>query len=294
MKTLYESLLDDEDELLDRADDVVITSLLNNPKSEFRQYIIFNGVKSIKYHDSVLSIDANQIIFTKKFEDKKLKLNDFCPGIKTLKCEGHIIFNMRKITAESLCENIEVAVVHPPTVHHYAEELEGINFNCSNSFGLGANVIKNCNIKTEYVRFNNSISKFENVKIECEGFNYYDTFLTEEGLFADAFDDMLDPNYSFIIHDTKKGENVEFKPNKLKKIVAKTKNMKRYRSLDMTPLLKNPDLYKFKKGKTYKTLLKIMGLGDLNSKHITFCNNNFSFILSDDPKRPRPFRLFMR
>ena len=292
---IKESLLDDENELLDRADDVAITNMLNDPKSEFRQYVIFDGVvKSIKYYDGVLSVDANQMIFTKKFEDKKIKLSDFCPGIKILKCNGGIFFNMRKITAENICENIEANRMFPPTIFHYIELLEGINFNCSKYFGLNAKVVKDCNIKSEGVRLNSRVSKFENVKIDCDKFEYYDTFLTEDGIFADAFNSMLDPNYSFIIHDIKKGEDVEFKPNKLKKIVAKAKNTKRYRGLDATPLAKNPDLYKFKKGKNGKTLLKELGLDKLNSNHIVFCNNDFDFILSDDPKRPRPFRLFAR
>ena len=290
---IKESLLDDEDDLVDN-DDSIISKILNDPDSAFRKAVWFKGIpKNIKYHDGVLDIDAHEMTFNNIFERNDYKLNDFCPGIKTLKCKGNIYFNMRKITAENLCENIEARSAQPPTLHHYVEEVEGINFNCYD-YKLGAHVIKDCNIKAKYVYFDRDISKFENVKIDCESFKYYDTFLTEEGLFADAFNDMLDSNYSFIIHDTKKGENVEFKPNKLKKIAAKAKNIKRYRSLDMTPLLKNPDLYKFKKGKTYKTLLKTMGLGNLNSNHIEFCNNNFCFILSDDPKQPRPFRLFMR
>lgn len=291
---IKESLLDDEDDLVDN-DDSIIAKILNDPASDFRKAVQFKGYNpNIKYHDGVLDIDAHEMVFTNMFERNDYKLSDFCPGIKELRCTGSIRFDLRKVSAENLCGNIKCDRIRTSITHLALQsKFEDINFECDGIFATEAYNIKNCNIKASVVRFSNMPKECKNTTIKCVEFKCYDTFLTDGSLFEEVFDKMLDPTHTINIYDVNKKSPVEFTPNKLKKIVAKIRNHKRYRRVDATPLILNPDLYKFKKGKTGKAFLKELGFDKINSKTISFSNNDITFYLNNkDPKDQFPFRLF--
>ena len=294
---IKESLLDDEDDLVDN-DDSIIAKILNDPASDFRKTVWFKGYKpdmNIKYHDGVLDIDAYEMIFTNMFERNDYKLSDFCPGIKELRCTGSIRFDLRNVSAENICSDIKCHSIRTSIAHLALQsKFEGINFECEDIFVPELYIIKNCNINASFVRFSHVPKECKNTTINCVEFKCYDTFLTDGSLFEEVFDKMLDPTHTINIYDANKKSPVEFTPNKLKKIVAKIRNPKRYRDVDATPLIMNPDLYKFKKGKTGKAFLKELGFDKINSKTIAFSNNDITFYLNtNDPKDQIPFRLHL-
>lgn len=276
MRTLYESLLDDEDELVDRADDVITAEKIKDPKSEFRHFFKFVNLKSIEYKGGVLEIDAENTHILPNIE----RISKYCPGIKTLKVSGALRIECREWDNNILCDNIEAKRIFSG-IYTFVKYIKNINFKALEQLTVQATEMYDCNVETDKLVFHDGLPKIQNLTGECDYVRVYDCCLMEDGQFAECFDSALDHKYSYDIYDSAKKSLVNFNPNKLKKIVAKIRNPKRYSTPDFNKLYSYDDLYKFK---NEKNIMKVFNLDKLKFNFAAFDSNDLGF--KYDKKNP--------
>lgn len=276
MRTLYESLLDDEDELVDRADDVIADEKIKNPESEFRHFFKFVKLKSIEYRNGVLEIDAENVHILPNIE----RISKYCPSIKTLKVHGNLIIECKEWDNNILCDNIEAKRIYSG-IYTLVKYIKNINIKALEQLTVQVMEMCNCNVEADKLVFHDGLPKIQNLTGECDYVRVYDCCLMEDGQFAKCFDSALDPKYSYDIYDSAKKSLVNFNPNKLKKIVAKIRNPKRYSTPDFNKLYSYDDLYKFK---NEKNIMKVFNLDKLKFNYADFDTNDLGF--KYDKKNP--------
>ena len=292
MRRLYESLLDDEDELMDRTDDTLLAKELNDPTSEFRKLVRVDYVNSykqgrsipgepIKFENKILKFnsvgtDKLGIMIESRLYDKSL--NDFCNGIKSLESNiGGVQINSggKVLDDKLICKNISA-----PGIALISKDIKNINLNIIpgtdrpylkiisifDDIHVSNTTMVNSTTFLFGIQFTN-VPVLKNVK--SKGFHRIRVY--DPGLF-----DQVDPIWDKVFDWSYVGESISGprKINNIKKLVATANNFKRY-----APALGN-NLYKLKEGFKLTDLIDISGIKGLD--YINIENNHVTIMFARD------------
>ena len=308
MKRLYESLLDNDDELFDRTGNVVVNDEINDPNSEFRKLFRLDYLSSymqgrpiegtpLNYDNKTLYVDDDVIrdnLYVKiesRLYDKTL--NDFCDGIKSLECKicGLKICTDGKVLDDKLiCKNISA-----PNISLMSKNINNVNLNIINSDAKGTNMIRSrrpgrdirpflmFETPFDYINISNTTMtnniavgialQFTNIpvfkNVKAKGFKRIRIY--DPGLF-----DQADPIWDKVFDWSHVGETINGprKINNIKKLVATANNRKKY-----APAPGN-NLYKLKEGFKLTDLIDISGIKGL--EYINIENNHVTIMFAKD------------
>lgn len=217
---LYESLLDDEEELVN--DDISV--LLQDKSSEFyKDFEIYD--KWGRDTDEIPIVIKNEIIIQNRLEVNinHKPLSIYIPNIKTLKTSFITIYDSED--SETLCKNIKTNRLN--IYSNRDIELKNINLNITNSneddtdiyiagssyTGNPLTIFNNVNIKTSnkciiYTFGGFYLPKFYNSKVSCKELhlNLSNPRLDKKNSLLNDIDAHIDMNHAINITDLKTGE----------------------------------------------------------------------------------------
>lgn len=245
---LYESLLDDEDELTDKGDDIVT---LNDKNNTFYKHFISLDDWYNKM-DEIPVVNKNKIIFKEKvvISEDHNPLSSYISNIDTIEAQ-RILLVLKDGEVESnktLCKNLKANQVNfhaddTSTVKNININLNkldtGFRYDTSIAIrGKGENgwyhsgsnfsnppiIFENVNIKTPgkcEIDVNGLyLPKFINTKISCKylSFSLSGIYMDKHKSVLNDIDKYLDMNYVLKFKDLKSGEDVEKNKMNLKRI----------------------------------------------------------------------------
>lgn len=249
-KYLYESLLDDEDELIKSNDDELYNkSILGDLSSDL--YKDYNDYKIVK---EPATVDGNTIIFPRDvklngdhYPDHK-SISYYVPGIDTMIVKGtltiHPVRNIDIIDNNYICKNIEAESIYFDL--RRIKEINDINISINSPNMPGINNIriysiingvkfKNIHINTKLPKINiwietRKLPEFKNVTSNCDKIHLkvYNVDLTDnENELMSSINSLFDPKYKINVFDRNKSILINKKCN-LKNIQAIINNPKKY------------------------------------------------------------------
>jgi hypothetical protein len=276
MKTLYESLLDDLDDLIDASDKNVKHTEVNNP-----DFISSYGGGWKVIGDTAVISDSNytgrrtrryyneypHIRISQKSIDEWLGTNEVRVENTGLYLEGSII------SKDTFSKKIIIDDKYKQSLHIFGNHLtiKDINIETNGSLGLASDdqiLVSNSimNVSNNHMVLNihsRKIPEFNKFKSNIQRMNISDTFMFDGWENRDAvsqIDNHLALPYTIKVKDNKKNEEVEVKIKSFKKIHAIINNRKRY--TPMEPVLR------FKPGFKITDLIDISGCKKLTELNI--------------------------
>ncbi len=265
-KYLYESLLDDEDDLV-QDDSAIVYDTINNPMSMF--YKEYNNKSIVKdpatIKDGHTVYFPHDLIFTADSSIKHRSIEDYLPGIDSVEVKREF-----KITPERGVKSLDGKYISPNiTTEHLTISLldtyliKDINIKLSKNYwvsGVNSNKISINNLISreptvlQNVTIDDSeqsgmcgiefiaskFPKFKNVKFIGSGLfiKVYDVNLADKGNeIGNYINSLLDTNYKIPVEDVGKG--TLYRKCDLKTIQAILNNGRRYKVIDKLFKLKS-------------------------------------------------------
>lgn len=237
---LYESLLDDEDELINND----ISVLLSDKSFEFYDDFEILDEWGDDVNDKIPIVNKNELIVQDRLEVNigHKPLTSYIPNIKTLKASRVTIYDNED--AKSLCKNINT-----DRLNIYSNgniELKDINLNITNKdnknsdiYISGSNytgsplaIFNNVNIKTSnnciiYTFGGFYLPKFYNSNIKCKEFQLClsNPRLDKKDSLLNDIDAYIDMNYTINVTDLKTGETKQKNKLNIKNIKILARNL---------------------------------------------------------------------
>ena len=268
---LYEGLLDVEDTIVN--DDDLYKSIANS--EEFTKHWD-TGSKYDYKNDTLISKDDVDV---RKVCEPIYK---FLPKVKCLECD--ILRDYRaeiddKNTPKTIkvviakfvsCSSMKNIKLESTSKHKYRDYSGTIDF-----LGMQDVHFENCEFNCDKLGFYSTKYIFNKCRINTKIFKYYSSRAFDD--FKNLFNSMLDPSHTIMVHDVKKGGDIERKCNNITKINA-TINNKRYQPI------KDRSILKFKNN---INLMKLLGLdGCTVTERILFEDNNIYYEFVNELYRP--------
>lgn len=271
MRTLYESILDDEEELMGRTEANVAKSFFTDPNSPFSKFAsprtsrfrtTDNWFKYARFEKDTIYIPAATTFtlanmgkplndITKQYYEtpiKVLKVNEFRIDNNHSKFEG--------VTDDVLCPTIisDYVILNNPKkiqdIKFVLQKMPGSSSNFGRKFVL-QNIwhMSPSNIQNVEVEFADDTQRaivvhdeafitLEGIKSNARYVYYHDTFCLEDYGWPELFNNhILDTSYVCELWDEQKKSIDKRKMNGLKKVIATANNPRRYR-IQRDPIIK--------------------------------------------------------
>lgn len=304
-KYLYESLLDDEDDLVNKGDNNV---LLQNIDPQFFSDYSINPVNALikpEYYevidDHILEIDKSKSLYIGWGKSLNITpINEYLPGVDTIKTNHfmNICINdkFKSFDENVICKNLK-AHVFELSIHPGVTTIENLNFTQIKSgstllpvflkiFKRNQETLELKNLTIE--SFNSepiiilletdNLPIFKNVKIkskDCTLKINMDTNAGESNI-SKFMDEIIDTSYKFGVYNIKKNA-LDIKKSTFKNILAANKN-KNINTIHS----ESSELFKLKPGVNVDKLFK--NLPDQISKINIFVNEYSMLIFEKDPQ----------
>ena len=272
MRTLYESLLDDEDELMGRTEANIAKNFFTDPNSPFFQFASPNTSRFRKTNDwfkfarfekDSIYIPAGTTLVLARMGES---LNDIIKNyyetrINTLKINQLHIDNShsnhKSISPDILCPNIisdRVVLTSPKKIQDIKFTIQKMpgsdtasydrRFILQNVWHMSSSDIQNVEVefasdsdRAVVIHDENFIS-LEGIKSNARYVYYHDTFCLDDYGWPELFNNhILDTSYVCELWDEQKKAIDKRKMNSLKKVIATANNPKRYR-IQKDPIIK--------------------------------------------------------
>ena len=241
-KKLYESLLDDEGDLINND----ISVLLQDESFEFYDYFEIQDKwgDDIDVNDNPPIVNKDELIIQDRLEVNRdhNPLTSYIPNIKTLKASRVTIYDNED--SKSLCKNIIT-----DRLNIYSDgniELKDINLNITNkdnknsdiyisgnhATGAPVAIFNNVNIKTSnnctiYTFIGFYLPKFYNSNVKCKDLKLClsNPRLDEKDSLLNDIDAYIDMNYTINVTDLKTGETKQKNKLNIKNIKTLARNL---------------------------------------------------------------------
>ena len=272
MRTLYESLLDDEDELMGRTEANIAKNFFTDPNSPFFQFVspntsrfrsTNNWFKFARFEKDSICIPAGTTLVLARMSEP---LNDIIKNyyetqINTLKINQlHIDnshSNYKSVSPDILCPNIisdRVVLTSPKKIQNIKftiQEMPGSSiashdrrFVLQNVWHMSSSDIQNVEVEfasnsgRAVVVHDENFVTLEGIKSNARYVYYHDTFCLDDYGWPELFNNhILDTSYVCELWDEQKKAVDKRKMNSLKKVIATANNPKRYR-IQKDPIIK--------------------------------------------------------
>ena len=315
-KCIIESLLDDEDDILDNMDSVVYDDMIKNPNSNFRtDFGLYDHDRLKKSHFEVGNsfYKDHTLGLSSRYVDQKtnISLKTYFPNLNSLKC-GVYLNSAREsiITDKSLANDVTCCQfvvkygiglsninihINPKQIE---KELKIFTTNITNTVvleGYGNMTLNNVNIEWDrntlevnrmiLFRFFHDLPELKNVTGNAYGIGFYDSSFFD----YDSLDKMF-PIFEWPItvrvRDHKTGNDKDIVVKNLKKAKAICNNSKRYTLITQA--------FKLKPNAKVTDVIDISKLKDV--KYVSFRDNNVRLVFKKDAIKnayicePEPFK----
>lgn len=237
---LYESLLDDEEDLVN--DDISV--LLQDKSFEFYDDFEIRDEWGADVSDKIPIVNNNELIIQDRLEVNigHKPLTSYIPNIKTLNAARVAIYDNED--SKSLCKNIKTNRLNMYSNGNI--ELKDINLNITNSneddtdiyitgshyTGSPLAIFNNVNIKTPNICYIHNfggfyLPEFHNSKVNCKELHLEvsNSRLDKKKSVLNDIDSYIDTNYSINITDLKTGETKQKSKLNIKTVKTIVRNL---------------------------------------------------------------------
>lgn len=309
MKRLYnsllESLLDDEEDLMDNMDEIIYKQMINDPDSDFRiDFQCYNGNERVKpdlsqsfYKDHILGINAMHIN-----QNTNIPLKQYFPNVKELYCGAYLnkaresVISDKTVAEKLVCcqvnchhtlgmNNIDIEI----NPKYLSKELKVGFLTSLNNFvklvGYGSCELNNVSINWDNSTNTNhraiifshfhGIPKFKNVSGNAKRISIYDNMFFENNDVDKIFSIFEWPHKVMIRDHKKAGEDIEMTIKGLKKAKSIANNQNRYTLITQ--------LFKLKKNAKLSDIIDIKKLPELET--VVFRSNNVELVFTKKPEK---------